>query len=169
MAAESELTKLGLHFVMLEFGEIEIEEQIFESQHDILKTALFRHGLELMDENKAVLISKIKKVIIEMVRSSNELPAVKYSCYLSQKLNFSYTYLSNLFSDAKGITIEQFIISHKIERVKEFLRYSDLTLTEISLMLNYSSVAHLSGQFKKITGLTPSFYRKMKQSGIRAA
>ncbi len=159
---------MGLHFSILDFGEIEIEEDVFESQHDILRIALCRHGLELVDENKAVIINNIKKVIVEMIYSSDVLPEIKNSHYLSNKLNFSYTYLSNLFSYAKGITIEQYIISHKIERAKEFLKFSDLTLTEISFKLKYSSVAHLSNQFKRVTGLTPSFFRKMKHQAVNS-
>jgi AraC-like DNA-binding protein len=116
----------------------------------------------LMDDKKAVLIEKIKNVITEMIHHSEELPKVNYSAYISEKLDYDYTYLSNLFSEVKGITIQQFIIIHKIEKVKELLFYDELNLTEISYKLHYSSVAHLSNQFKKVTGLTPSDYKHLK-------
>jgi AraC-like DNA-binding protein len=120
-------------------------------------------GLELLDDKKSVLIEKIKNVIIEMIHYSDELPKVNYSEYISKKLNYDYTYLSNLFSEVKGITIQHFIILHKIERVKELLLYEEYNLTEISYLMQYSSVAHLSNQFKKVTGLSPSFYKLMKK------
>ena len=163
MVVKAELAKMFLNFSVLEFGEVEIEEDICETQHDILKAALHKHGLELLPESKATIIDKIKKVIVEMVHYSEELPDIKNSHYLSQKLNLSYTYLSNLFSETKGITIEQYIIAHKIERAKELLIYSELSLTEIAFTLHYSSVAHLSSQFKKVTGLTASFFKKLKR------
>jgi AraC-like DNA-binding protein len=120
-------------------------------------------GLELLDDKKAILIEKIKNVIIEMVHYTDELPKMNYSDYISEKLNHDYTYLSNIFSEVKGITIQQYIINHKIERVKELLLYDEMNLTEISYLLNYSSVAHLSNQFKKVTGLSPSFFKQLKQ------
>ena len=115
-----------------------------------------------MDDKKAMLVEKIKNVIVEMVHYADELPETNFSDYLSEKLNHNYTYLSNLFSEVKGITIEHYIIIHKIEKVKELIIYDELNLTEIAYKLNYSSVAHLSNQFKKITGLTPSFFKKLK-------
>jgi AraC-like DNA-binding protein len=115
-----------------------------------------------MDDKRAVLIEKIKNVIVEMVHYSDELPKVNYSDYISEKLHHDYTYLSNIFSEVKGITIQQFIIIHKIERAKELLLYDELNLTEISYKLNYSSVAHLSNQFKKVTGLSPSHFKQLK-------
>lgn len=162
MVVKEELKKLGLHFIVVDLGEIEIMEDISDSQRDNLKTALLNSGLELMDDKKAVLIEKVKSVIIEMVHYADELPKINYSDYISEKLNYDYTYLSNLFSEVKGITIQQFIIIHKIERVKELLLYDELNLTEISYRMQYSSVAHLSNQFKKITGLTPSEFRHLK-------
>lgn len=125
---------------------------------------LHEAGLELMDDKKAVLIEKIKNVIIEMVHYSDEMPKVNYSEYISDKLKLDYTHLSKIFSEVKGITIEHFIIAHKIERVKELLLYDELNLTQISYMMNYSSVAHLSKQFKKVTGLTPSFFKNLKNT-----
>ncbi|MEA4850752.1 MAG: helix-turn-helix transcriptional regulator [Paludibacter sp.] len=162
MVVKEELKKLGLHFIVVDLGEIEIMEDISEDQRDNLKTALLDSGLELMDDKKAVLIEKVKSVIIEMVHYADELPKINYSDYISEKLKYDYTYLSNLFSEVKGITIQQFIIIHKIERVKELLLYDELNLTEISYRMQYSSVAHLSNQFKKITGLTPSEFRHLK-------
>jgi AraC-like DNA-binding protein len=123
---------------------------------------LHQTGLELMNDKKALLIEKIKKIIIEMVHYVDELPKTNFSDYLSEKLNYDYTYLANLFSEVQGITIEKFIISHKIERVKELIIYDELNLTEIAWLMHYSSVAHLSNQFKKITGLTPSHFKKLK-------
>ncbi|MDZ4682868.1 MAG: AraC family transcriptional regulator [Saprospiraceae bacterium] len=163
MVVKSELTKLGLHFIVVDLGEVEVKENITAEQHEQLKIALSASGLELMEDKKAALIEKIKGVIVEMVHYSEETPKTNFSNYLSEKLNYDYTYLSNLFSESTGITIEHFIIAHKIERVKELLLYNELNLTEISYMLNYSSVAHLSNQFKKVTGLTPSFFKKIKQ------
>ena len=115
-----------------------------------------------MEDKKSMLVEKIKRVIIEMVHYADEFPETNFSDFLSEKLNHNYTYLSNLFSEVKGTTIEQFIIMHKIEKVKELIIYDELNLTEIAYKMNYSSVAHLSNQFKKITGLTPSFFKKMK-------
>jgi AraC-like DNA-binding protein len=162
MAVKAELKKLGLHFIVVDLGEIEIMENISLEIRDMLKVALHKSGLELMDDKRSILIEKIINIIIEMVHYSEEMPAVNYSTYISEKLNYDYTYLSNIFSEVKGITIQQFIIIHKIERVKELLLYEELNLTEISYKLNYSSVAHLSNQFKKITGLSPSHFKKVK-------
>ena len=162
MVVKEELKKLGLHFIVVDLGEIEIMEDITDQQREELKIALLNSGLELMDDKRAVLIEKIINVIVEMVHYSDELPKINYSEFISDKLNYDYTYLSNLFSEVKGITIQQFIIIHKIERVKELLLYDELNLTEISYRMQYSSVAHLSNQFKKITGLTPSEFKHLK-------
>lgn len=162
MVVKEELQKLGLHFIVVDLGEIEIMEEISDLQREKLKTALLNSGLELMDDKRAVLIEKIKNVIVEMVHYSDELPRINYSDYISEKLNYDYTYLSNLFSEIKGITIQQFIIVHKIERVKELLFYDELNLTEISYRMQYSSVAHLSNQFKKVTGLTPTAFKQLR-------
>jgi len=162
MVVKAELEKLGLQYRSVDLGEVDIESKISPQQIEGLKTALLQSGLELMDDRKAVMIEKIKKVIIEMVHYSDEMPKIKTSIYISEKLNHDYTYLANLFSEATGTTIEHYIISHKIERVKELLLYDILNLTEISYKLNYSSVAHLSNQFKKVTGLTPSFFKQLK-------
>ncbi len=162
MLVKEELKKLGLHFVNVDLGVVEIMENITLLQRDQIKLALLKSGLELMDDKKAILIEKIQNVIIEMVHYADELPRTNFSDYLSEKLNYDYTYLANIFSETKGITIEHFIILHKIEAVKELIIYDELTLSEIAWKLHYSSVAHLSYQFKKITGLTPSFFRSLK-------
>jgi len=162
MLVKSELDKLGLHYILVDLGEVEIMEDISAEQRDKLKIALLKSGLELMDDKKAILIEKIKNVIVELVHYTDEVPKTNFSDYLSEKLDHDYTYLANLFSEVTGITIEHYIIAHKIEHVKELLLYDELTLTEISYRLNYSSVAHLSYQFKKVTGLTPTFFRQLK-------
>jgi len=162
MMVKAELDKLGLHYGVVDLGEVEIKENITAEQHQQLNIALSKSGLELMDDRKALLIEKIKNVIIEMVHYADEMPKIKNSDYISEKLNQDYTYLAKLFSEATGITIEHFIIIHKIERIKELLLYDELNISEISYKLNYSSVAHLSNQFKKITGLTPTFFKQLK-------
>jgi len=162
MVVKEELRKLGLHFTTVDLGTVEVMENITQEQRDQLKIALLKSGLELMDDKKAILIEKIQNVIVEMIHYEDELPKVNFSDYLSEKLNYDYTYLANLFSETKGITIEHFIILHKIERVKELIIYDELNLSEIAWKLHYSSVAHLSNQFKKITGLTPSFFKSLK-------
>ena len=163
MVVKDELIKLGLHFVVVDLGMVEILEEISNEDRERLRVNLLRSGLELLEDKKSILIEQIKAVIIEMIHYSDEAVKVNYSDYISEKLNYDYTYLSNVFSEVKGITIQQFIIINKIERVKELLLYDELNLTEISYKLNYSSVAHLSNQFKKITGLSPSFYKQLKQ------
>ena len=167
MMVMEELKKLGLNYVSVDLGVVDIMEGISPSQWDQLKTNLAKSGLELMDDKRSILIEKIKNVIVEMIHYTDELPHVNYSDYISEKLNYDYTYLSNIFSEVKGMTIQQFIIIHKIERVKELLLYNDLNLTEISYKLHYSSVAHLSNQFKKITGLTPTFYKKLRKKRFK--
>jgi len=137
-------------------------EDITPEQREQIRNGLHQSGLELMDDKKAVLIEKIKNVIIEMVHYTDEIPKTNFSDYLVDKLKYDYTYLANLFSEVQGTTIEKFIISHKIERVKELIIYDELNLTEIAWNMHYSSVAHLSNQFKKITGLTPSHFKKLK-------
>ena len=162
MVVKEELKKLGLHFIVVDLGEIEIMEDITDAQREELKNALINSGLELMDDKRSVLIEKIKNIVVEMIHYYDELPKINYSDYISEKLDYDYTYLSNLFSEINGITIQQFIITHKIERVKELLFYDELSLTEISYRMQYSSVAHLSNQFKKVTGLTPSQFKHLK-------
>ena len=156
-----ELEKLGLSHISIGLGMIEIKEDITDLQKEKLKLNLAMSGLELMDDKKSILIDRIKNVIIEMIHYSDEAPKVNYSDYISEKLGYDYTYLSNLFSEVKGITIQHFIIKHKIEKAKELILYDELNLTEISYRLHYSSVAHLSNQFKKVTGHSPSYYKKL--------
>ena len=163
IVVRDELSKLGIPFKTVELGEAEIVENITETQREQLKTALLKSGLELMDDKKSVLIQQIKNTIVELVHYSEEPLTVNFSVFLSQKLNHNYTYLANLFSEVQGTTIEKFIIAHKIERVKELLVYNELNLTQIAYLMHYSSVAHLSTQFKKVTGLTPSYFRQMKK------
>jgi AraC-like DNA-binding protein len=162
MVVKDELNKLGISYSSISLGQVELSENIVPLQLEQLGVALKKSGLELMDDKKAVLIEKIKDVIVEMVHYEDEIPKVNFSDYLTEKLNYNYTYLANLFSETEGITIEHFIIVHKIERVKELIIYDELNLTEIAWKLHYSSVAHLSNQFKKVTGLTPSFFRSLK-------
>jgi AraC-like DNA-binding protein len=162
MAVKTELKELGLHFIVVDLGEVEIMENITADQREQLKIALLKSGLELMDDKRAVLIEKIKNVIVEMVHHSHEIIKINFSNYLSEKLNHDYTYLANLFSEVQGTTIEQFVISHKIERIKELIIYGELNITEIASKMNYSSVAHLSNQFKKVTGLSPSHFKQLK-------
>ena len=162
MMVAEELQKLGLHHSIVELGVVEILEDITPDQRLQLQKNLMKSGLELLDNKRSILIEKIKNVIIEMIHYSDEVPKVNYSEYISEKLGYNYTYLANIFSEVKGISIQKFIITHKIERVKELLIYDELNLTEISRKLHYSSVAHLSNQFKKITGLSPTFYKQLK-------
>lgn len=167
-AVKSELDKLGLHYSKVELGEVEIMENITEEQRNQLKYSLLQSGLELMDDQKSILIERIKITVVEMVHHAEEFPKINFSDYISEKLKHDYTYLANLFSEVTGVTIEHYIIAHKIERVKELLLYEDLNLTEISYKLNYSSVAHLSNQFKKVTGLTPTFFKHLKNKRLNA-
>lgn len=162
MLVKEELKKLGLHFVVVDLGEVDIMETLTLYQRSQLKEALLESGLELMDDKRAVLIEKIKTVIINMVHHSDEIPKMNFSNFLSEKLNQDYTYLSNLFSEVQGTTIEHFIIAHKTERIKELIIYDELNITEIAWKMNYSSVAHLSSQFKKVTGLSPTHFKQLK-------
>ncbi|MBK7437378.1 MAG: helix-turn-helix transcriptional regulator [Saprospiraceae bacterium] len=163
MIVQDDLKAIGIHLFKVDLGKVEILEEITSKQIELLRSKLLQQGLELLDDKKSILIDKIKNVIIEMIHYMDDLPTENYSDYISNKLNYDYTYLSNIFSEVKGITIQQFIIIHKIERVKELLLYDELNLTEISYKLNYSSVAHLSNQFKKVTGLSPTFFKNLKQ------
>lgn len=163
MVVKQELQLLGLHCANVDLGTIEIIETITQVQLEQLRQNLKKFGLELLDNQRNILIAQIKAVIIEMIHYSDEVPKSNASDYISEKLGYDYTYLANTFSEVKGITIQQFIILNKIERVKELLLYDELNLTEISYKLHYSSVAHLSNQFKKVTGLTPSYYKKLKK------
>jgi YesN/AraC family two-component response regulator len=162
MAVSDELTQLGLHYSRVDLGQADIIEDISIAQHDQIRIGLSRKGLELIYDIKSVLIEKIKKLIIELVHYSVEPLHINLSVYLSQQLQHNYTYMANIFSEAQGYTIEKFLIDHKIERVKELLVYNELSLTEIAFKMHYSSVAHLSSQFKKVTGHTATHYKHLE-------
>ncbi|MBI2722115.1 MAG: helix-turn-helix transcriptional regulator [Bacteroidetes bacterium] len=162
IAVKEELKKMGLHYIVVDLGEVEIMEELSQDIRDTLKMGLMASGLELMDDKKSILIQKIIAVVVEMIHHSDEVPKVNHSEYISDKMGYDYTYLANLFSEVKGTTLQQFIICHKIERIKELIIYGELNMTEIAWKLNYSSVAHLSNQFRKITGLSPSHFKKLK-------
>jgi AraC-like DNA-binding protein len=163
MIVQQELEKLGIPFLTIDLGVVETQNDLENAEIEKLGMNLGRVGLELLDDKKSILIDKIKNVIIEMVHYNEEMQKVNHSTYISEKLGYDYTYLSNIFSEVKGITIQQFIIVHKIEKVKELMLYDELNMSEIAYRMNYSSVSHLSTQFKKITGLTPSYFKKMKK------
>jgi len=168
MLVKSELEKLGLNYIFVELGEAQIMEELTNEQLMHLGNALKKDGLELMDDRKSILVERIKTSIIDLVHNTDEQIKVNLSDYLGEKLNHNYTYLANLFSEVKGTTIEKFYLAHRIERVKEMLVYDELTLSEITYKMHYSSVAHLSAQFKKMTGLTPSHFKNLKQKRINA-
>lgn len=160
------IQNLGLHILTIEVGEIEVRETLTFQQYENLRGILLSNDLELVSDRERILTEKIKNVIIEMIHFSDDLPMIKYSNYISSRLKTNYTYLSKIFSKVRNITIEHFIILHKIERVKQMLLYNDLTLSEIALKLNYSSTAHLSAQFKKITGLTPTLFKRSDEKQL---
>jgi len=161
MVVKTELEKLGLHYSFVELGEAIIEEEATEEQLLLLNNALQVKGLELLENRRLILIEKIITTIIELVHFKENQLKVNLSDYLSEKLDHNYTYLANIFSETKGLTIEHYYINHKIERIKQLLAYDELNLTEIAFKLYYSSVAHLSNQFKKMTGLTPTHFRNL--------
>lgn len=162
MVVRSELEKLGLQSTMIDLGEVEIEEDITPEQLEKFRAAIYKSGLELIDDKKSIIVEKIKTLIIELVHYSEEQTKINLSDYLSGKLNHNYKYLSNLFTDVKGTSIESYYLAHKIEKVKELLEYDELSLTQIADKLHYSSVAHLSNQFKKLTGHTPTHFKNLK-------
>lgn len=162
LLVKAEMDKLKIKYKTVELGEVALLKPITLEKKEKLKIQLHKSGLELMDDKKAMLLEKIKNIVVEMVHYSEEIPKVNFSTYLSEKLNVDYHILSDFFSKTKGMTIEHFIILHKIERVKELIIYDELSLTEISYMMHYSSVSHLSKQFKQITGLTPSYFKQLK-------
>jgi len=159
---QDELTEMDIPYVNIDLGMVELPHEISEEEFIHLKRNLLKSGLELMDDKRSLLIDQLKSLIVEMIYYSDEMPEENYAEYISKKLNCDYNYLSSIFSEVKGTTIQKYIIHHKVERVKELLIYDELSLTEISYKLQYSSVAHLSNQFKKITGLSPSFFKKLK-------
>lgn len=167
MLVKAELEKLGLGYKIVELGEVELTDDISSKTWNELNTALKRSGIELMQNQKSILIEKIKNIIVELVHYAEEPLKMNLSAYISQKLHHDYTYLANLFSETQGVTIEHFYIIHRVERIKELLIYDELSISEIAWKMNYSSVGHLSVQFKKITGLTPSFFKKIKDKKRR--
>ena len=162
LAVKDELEKLDIHFIAIDLGMVEIAENISNEKKILFDNGLHTSGLELIDDKKVILIERIKTTIIQMIHYSDVMVKINFSDYLSEKLNYNYTYLANLFSETQGITIEQFIISHKIERIKELMLYDELNITEIAWKMHYSSVAHLSSQFKKVTGFSPSHFKQLK-------
>jgi AraC-like DNA-binding protein len=162
LKVKEELQKLNIKYGVIDLGLVEIDKDISPELRELLRINLKKSGLELLDDKKSIMIERIQNAVVEMIHYSNELPEVNFSVFISEKVGLDYTYLSNIFAEVKGYTLQNFIIIHKIEKVKELLFYDELNLTEISYRLQYSSVAHLSAQFKKITGLTPSFYKKLR-------
>ena len=167
MIVKEELERLGVGYSIIELGMVEVSEYLSYHERIQLKENLLLSGLEVLDDKRSEVIEQIKNVVVSLIHYSDEVPKVNYSDYISEKLSYNYNYLSNLFSEVKGITIQQFIINHKIERVKELLLYDELNLTEISYKMHYSSVAHLSNQFKKVTGFSPSIYKQFQQKRER--
>lgn len=167
LAVKEVLKSLGLHFIIVDLGEVEIMEDLSPEQRALLQAELLLSGLELMDDRKGILIERIKNAVVEMVHHSDENLKINFSDYLQEKLQYDYTYLANLFSEVQGSTIGQFIIAHKVERVKELITYGELNISEIAWKMNYSSVAHLCNQFKKITGLTPTHFKQLKEKRRR--
>ena len=166
MVVKEAFKKLGLHYVTVNLDEVNVLENITDSQREKLKVILLKSKLELMDDKKAILIERIKAVIVEMVHYSDNLPKTNFSDFLAKKLNYDYTYLANIFSETQGTNIEHYVIMHKIEKVKELIIYDELNFTEIAFKLHYSGVAHLSSQFKKLTGLTPSYFKSLKNKKL---
>lgn len=163
MVVESELKQFGLHPLSVTLGEAEISDELNDEEKSSLDEKLRNLGFELMSDKKSRWIEKIKNSITELVYHQEELERSNLSTHISQKLAHDYSFLSNLFSESQGTTIEQFYISQKIERVKELLVYDELSLSEIADLLNYSSVSHLSKQFKKVTGLTPTHFKNIRE------
>jgi AraC-like DNA-binding protein len=162
MVVKSELDKLGLHTISVELGEVELQDDIIDSQKEILLKNLQALGFDFIDDKKSKTIEKIKNLIVDLVHHKNNKLKVNLSDYLVENLNQDYSMLSNLFSEIENTTIEKYFISQKIEKVKELLIYNELSLSEIADILNYSNVAHLSNQFKKITGFTPTYFKQLK-------
>ena len=163
MVVKAAAEELNIPYSNVDLGFIEIDEKLSESVLEKFKAKLLKSGLEILDDKRSILIEKIKNVVIEMVHYADEFPKVNFSTYLSEKLGYDYTYLSNLFTEVKGTTIQEFIILHKIEKAKELIMYNEMSIADIAYTLNYSSAAHFSTQFKKVTGLTPSFFDKLKK------
>lgn len=162
MVVKSEFEKLGLQTISVELGEVELQDDLNDSQKEVLLKNLQTLGFDLLDDKKTKTIEKIKNLIIDLVHHKNNELKINLSDYLVENLNQDYSTLSNLFSEIENTTIEKYFISQKIEKVKELLIYNELSLSEIADLLNYSNVAHLSNQFKKITGFTPTYFKQLK-------
>ena len=162
MVVQHLFESMGYPPVHIELGEVETEHPVKKDDLEAIKATLVSYGFEMIDDTTSVLIERIKTLVIELIHYHKEPIHENYSSYIASKLHKDYTYLSNLFSDVTGTTIEKYIINQKIERVKELLVYDELTLSEIAYELGYSSVAYLSGQFKKVTGLTPGHFKQIK-------
>ncbi|HEY5534263.1 MAG TPA: helix-turn-helix domain-containing protein [Ignavibacteria bacterium] len=162
MSVNEMFKKLGLHVLKVELGEVDVSDFIPEDHLVLIRNELLDIGFELLEDKQVFLIEKIKNSVIEMIHHSDEMIKVNFSDYLREKLNYDYSYLSNRFSEEQGITIEHFIILHKIERIRELIIYDELNISEIAHKMNYSSAAHLSGQFKKVKGMTPTSFKKLK-------
>lgn len=168
MVVASELEKLGIEYSKIDLGEVQLRDGISEEQKVALNVSLKKYGLEILEDRKSQIIERIKNIIIELIHYSDEELRVNFSQLLSEKLNLDYTYLANMFTEVTGSSIQQFIMNHKIEHVKELIFYNELNLSEIAWKLHYSSVQHLSSQFKKITGLTPSQFKELKNKRLKA-
>jgi AraC family transcriptional regulator len=163
---KDELEKLGLNISNIKLGEVTLEENEEQVNKQQVVEALTKHGFELLDDKKSLIVDKIKTTVIELIHHQEKAggPHYNYSFLIEQKVGYDYAYLSSLFSSLEGTTLEKYIINQKIERVKELLVYDEMNLSEISYNLGYSSVQHLSTQFKKVTGLTPSHFKKIKEN-----
>lgn len=162
MVVRAELEGLGLQPVSVELGEVTLDREISDTEKLKIDTRLHELGFSLIDDRKSMLIERIKTLIVELVHHQNSELKTNLSEYLSRRLHHDYSYMTNLFSEVEGTTIEKYFIAQKIEKVKELLVYDEMTLSEIAFQLNYSSVAHLSNQFKKVTGLTPSHFKQIR-------
>lgn len=165
MVVRQELEKMNLTPVHIQLGEVELMEELSDLQINHLRDQLAGKGFELLDDRKTMIVEKVKNIIVEVIHGADEVDLkINFSNLIQQRLHIDYNYVSTLFSNTEGITIEQYIILQRIERAKELLVYNELTLSEISYKLGYSSVQHLSTQFKKVTGLTPSHFKAIKEN-----
>lgn len=163
LVVKSELEKLGLTILSVELGEADIIDSLDENQKQLIVKKLEQFGFEVIDDKKSRLIEQIKTIIIELVHHNKDGIKINLSDFISEKLSLDYNYVSNLFSEVEGVTVEKYYILQRIEKAKELLVYDELSLSEIAYQLNYSSVAYLSNQFKKITGFTPTYFKQLKE------
>lgn len=161
MFVRQELTKLGIRYNSVELGEVDVSEKLSYNQKELLKNSLKNYGLEVVDDRRTVLVEKIKAIIVDLVYYSGDSANMKLSYILSEKLQLNYNYLAKVFTEELGITVEKYIILQKVEHIKELMMYGEMNMTQIASKLNYSSVAHLSLQFKKVTGYSPSMFRQL--------